>query len=147
MTSYTHSAGRAYRILIVDDNDGDILLLREALGSAGLLYKAITFTDGEKALRYVRDDIDPERPIDLVLLDMHLTRMEGTAILAAIRGNTTLKDTPVIVLSSAISKQDRERMGTYNVARHLVKPPELDEFLALGNTVREVLAEYSDEKG
>jgi hypothetical protein len=45
----------------------------------------------------------------------------------------------VIVLSSAISKSDREQLEPFNVARHIVKPADLDEFLKIGELVRDVL--------
>ena len=64
-----------------------------------------------------------------------------TEILAAIRENPFLSDTPVIILSSMISATDRELIEKYNVARHMMKPVDLDAFLEVGNTVRQVLTE------
>jgi CheY-like chemotaxis protein len=134
------------KILIVDDNDGDILLLREAFRAAGLEYDVVAFTDGEEALRHLEAAAGPGsgQVFDLVFLDMHLPKMEGTVILAAIRASRTQSRTPVIVLSSAISQADRELMRGYKVARHLVKPVDLDAFLQIGKTAREVLLEYQD---
>jgi CheY-like chemotaxis protein len=74
-----------------------------------------------------------------------LATMEGTAILAAIRSSRTLKRTPVIVLSSAISPTNREAVKKIGVARHLIKPPDLDEFLQIGQTARDVLLEYQSQ--
>jgi CheY-like chemotaxis protein len=74
---------------------------------------------------------------------MHLPKVEGTAILKAMRENGLLPETPVFVLSSAISKQDSELMKDYDVARHLQKPADLDAFLQIGVTVRDLLSNNS----
>ena len=80
MTGLAAQPERVYRILIIDDNDGDILLLRQALRSAGLACEFVAFTDGEDALRHLSETAasqDEQKP-DAVLLDMHLPKLEGT---------------------------------------------------------------------
>jgi two-component system, chemotaxis family, response regulator Rcp1 len=78
-----------YRILIIEDNDGDLILLREALRSVQLPCEIVTFTDGERALQHIREIASSEstpKP-DAVLLDMHLPMLEGATLLEAMRSS------------------------------------------------------------
>ena len=142
MNGETPAENEVYKILIVEDNEGDTLLLRKALLWARFPHEVVAFRDGEEALRYLRELENAEAPApDLVVLDMHLGKVDGPTILAAIRSYSKLSETPIVVLSSAISQGDREIIGRYNVARQITKPTDLDEFLRIGQTVREVLDE------
>jgi CheY-like chemotaxis protein len=138
---------RPPRILIIEDNDGDVMLLREALRTAKLACEVVAFSNGEEALQHVRDaaTLESAPKPDAVLLDMHLPMLEGTAVLEVMRASPFLEKTPVIALSSAISTQDRKQMQPFNVARYLIKPSDLDEYLKIGEVVRDVLRGSTDE--
>ncbi len=118
--------------------------------SAGLPHYVVAFRDGEEALQYLQGVGNQElrnaaEPVfDVVVLDMHLVKVNGPTILAAIRRNAKLGEIPVVVLSSAISLGGRQLISRYHVARQINKPADLDEFLCIGQTVREVLAEHQD---
>ncbi|HEY3840468.1 MAG TPA: response regulator, partial [Bryobacteraceae bacterium] len=79
---------------------------------------------------------------DVVLLDLNLPKVDGTAVLEEFRKHTHCARTPVIVISSSEASQDRERMEALGVARYFRKPLDLDAFLELGLVVREVLQEW-----
>lgn len=135
--------GKPCRILVIEDNTGDLYLIRQAFLSAGIDCEIVTFSDGEKALRYVQEIANTEdmpKP-DLVLLDLHLPKLDSTDILRTMRESRFMAKTPVVVLSSSISQWEHDRLAAYTVARHLEKPVGLDEFLLIGEKVREVMQE------
>jgi CheY-like chemotaxis protein len=134
-----------YRILVIEDNAGDLYLLNQAFSSVGLRCELTAFSDGEEALRHVRTTGSTEGLVqpDLVLLDLHLPKIDGTTILQEIRVSPFMARTPVVVLSSSLSHREREQVSAYAVAGLLVKPVDLDAFLLIGEKIQEVLRETS----
>ena len=97
------------RILLVEDNPGDVELTRQCLESRGddriELHVA---TDGVFALEFLRREgahKDAPRP-DLILLDLNLPRLDGRSVLRGIRAEPRLKHIPVIVLGSSTNEAD-----------------------------------------
>src|SRR6478609_9559285 len=87
------STMQAARIVIIEDNEGDIQLLRLALDEQKEAYELEILKDGEEALRFVqehRSGIREPEPC-VILLDLHLPRYDGIAILHAIRGTPPLE--------------------------------------------------------
>jgi len=90
------------RVLLIEDNPGDVLLARRALSADGLPPSQIDVaTSGPEALARMRQSVP-----DVVLLDLNLPGMDGRQILAAMRGDPNLVDVPVIVLTSSASPDD-----------------------------------------
>lgn len=108
-------------ILVVDDEPLIAMALEAALEDAG--YGVATAANGKQGLERL---VELPRP-DLVLLDMMMPVMNGPAMLAAMAGNPSLKDIPVIVLSSLPEEAVRTRVT--NVAAMLRKPYTADEVL------------------
>src|SRR5216683_2131574 len=95
------------KILIIDDNEADILLLRNALDQQGEDYELEILIDGEEALRFVRENrtaIREPHPC-VILLDLHLPRYDGMAILRAIREAPALEHIQVLILSGLATPQ------------------------------------------
>lgn len=131
------------RILMIEDNPGDVELFRFALQQADLDCEVSVIQDGGEALAMVRREKtshSTDAP-DLIVLDLNLPKASGREILAEMRASTVFPDAPVMVLTSSSSPREREELGALHVARHLTKPPQLNEFLKIGSVVREVLAE------
>jgi two-component system response regulator len=125
------------RILIVEDNRGDALLVREALEESNLRFELTHIADGEKAFDYLRrrgEHLNADRP-HLVLLDLNLPKRDGWEVLDEIRGSPELESTPVIILSSSGNPEDRERAGRTPNSLYIRKPSTLDEFLAVGKQI------------
>lgn len=130
-----------FRILLVEDNDADVYLLRKALESAALNFELIVIDDGADALAYARSEgkyRDTARP-HAAVLDMNLPRSEGTEVLEAFRRNERLSRVPVVVLTSSASPAERVRIERLGVECFITKPPDLEEFLQIGNVVAELL--------
>jgi CheY-like chemotaxis protein len=128
-------------ILLVEDNDADVFLVREALAEQDLGSGLHVINDGAEALAFIDEiDKDPERlcPARL-LLDLHLLKHDGDAILEHVRASERCAEMPVVVLSSSDSPQDRATAKKYAALHYFRKPSSLDEFMELGKVVRNVL--------
>jgi CheY-like chemotaxis protein len=125
------------RILIVEDNRGDALLVREALKESNLRFELTHISDGEKAFDYLRrrgEHLNADRP-QLVLLDLNLPKRDGWEVLDEIRGSPDLEGCPVVILSSSGNPADRERAARTRNSLFIRKPSTLDEFLAVGKQI------------
>lgn len=95
-------------ILLVEDNEGDILLTQEVFKSSGLSNPLSVVKDGEEALDflYQRNQFTgAERP-DLILLDINIPKINGKEILAMIKNDDDLKTIPVIMLTTSSADND-----------------------------------------
>ncbi len=139
-------SGRSH-ILLVEDNEADVYLLRKAFEHAGLDVELTVIDDGASALTYVRgqeNDRSIPRP-QAVLLDLNLPKSEGTEVLEALRQNADFSEVPVIVLTSSASPMDQRRIAHLKVDRFITKPPDLEEFLKIGNLVSDLLLKANSQ--
>lgn len=130
-------SGHARRILIVEDNRGDVLLVELALREAGLTFELIHMADGEKAIDYLRKLATGSAgpPLDLVFLDLNLPKRDGWEVLEELRSVAMEQPVPVIILSSSSAPHDIARAERLGVAKYIRKPSTLDEFLAIGQKI------------
>jgi len=125
-------------IVLIEDNSGDIFLIRRALQEAGLSFSLRTFKDGEEALRFVENAEETSSPPDIFLMDWNLPRVHGKDVLRAIGHSGSLNKTPRVVLTSSDSPVDRsdvEDLGGVFVS----KPRSLEEFMQIGRRVKSIL--------
>jgi chemotaxis family two-component system response regulator Rcp1 len=127
------------RILIVEDNRGDVLLVDVALREAGLQFELIHLSDGEKAVEYLRKlgNGHGGPSLDLVLLDLNLPKRDGWEVLETLRSVSLKHPVPVIILSSSSAPHDMARAERLGVWKYIRKPSTLDEFLEIGRTVKQ----------
>jgi CheY-like chemotaxis protein len=138
----TTAPTRKFRLLIVEDNPADVELFRRALKRAQIDFELSVIGDGGEALDMVRRENaspEPQTP-DLIVLDLNLPKADGREILAEMRATGAFANVPVVVLTSSTSRREKEELQVFRIARHLSKPPDLDEFLNLGAVVKEVLS-------
>ena len=130
-----------HRILLAEDNPGDVLLFREALRVCDLAYELIVAEDGEKALRLLENIGTPGNPVspDLIVLDVNLPRHSGQEVLRWVRGNATLAAVPVIILTSSASPDDQTTATELGADLYVQKSSDLDEILHFGHTVHDLL--------
>jgi len=132
------AASRPARVLLVEDNEADVRLTREALREAGENVRLSAVADGDLALAYLRREdgySDVPRP-DLVLLDLNLPRKNGLEVLEEVRADERLACIPVIVLTSSAARQDVDACYARGANAFVVKPLELDEFMDLIGAIR-----------
>ncbi|MBI3855291.1 MAG: response regulator [Planctomycetes bacterium] len=112
-----------YRILVVDDEPESILPVTAALAGAG--YDVTTAKDGWEGLACARRT----KP-DLVLLDVKMPQMDGWTFMKFIRAQRELAAIPVIFLTGAGSREDRERGLRLGAGGYLLKPVEPGRLLS-----------------
>ncbi|PZQ09793.1 MAG: response regulator [Rhodanobacter denitrificans] len=118
-------------ILLIEDNDGDVRLTREALKDGRLRNRLNVVHDGEQALAYLRRQPPYEEAVrpDLILLDLNLPRLDGREVLAAIKHDPQLKQIPVCVLTSSRAERDLLRAYDLHANCFITKPVEFEEFM------------------
>jgi CheY-like chemotaxis protein len=97
-------------IVMIEDNPGEVELLRLALDQQGEPYDLVVFPDGAAALKFVyqRHAGVREPAPCAVLLDVHLPKYDGLEVLAALRREPLLRHIPVVMLSSGEIRTEEE---------------------------------------
>ena len=134
-----HDLGKPIDILLVEDNEGDARLAKEALKESKLHNVLHFTTDGEEAsdfLRKIGKYSDAPRP-DLILLDLNLPKKDGRELLAEIKSDPDLKRIPVVILT--ISKAEEDIIKTYNLHAncYITKPLDLEQFMKVVKSIEE----------
>jgi CheY-like chemotaxis protein len=120
-------------VLLVEDDPGDVLLIREAFADHKVGNVLSVVSDGVEAMRFMRGEgehADAERP-DLVLLDLNLPRKSGAEVLAEIKGDPVLATIPVIVLTTSEAEEDVLRSYKLHANAYITKPVDFDRFKAI----------------
>ena len=115
---------RGLRVLLVEDDDDHVFLVRRALAALpGLQVTVEVAADGEQAVeRLARARYAPGGPPQLVLLDLKMPRMDGLEVLRRIRGDEAVQDLPVVVLTSSERQEDREEALRLGATWFVCKP-------------------------
>lgn len=129
------------RILLVEDNTGDVYLFRKALLNSGLNVELTVLEDGSRAMAFIRGEREyASSPVpDLAVLDLSLPKNDGLQILEAIRSDERFAPMPVVVASSSATPPARLTEEHLQVARYITKPSDLDSFLQIGAILKEIL--------
>lgn len=123
------------KILLIDDDEIDADFTRRMLQRETLETEFFHVRDGVEGLRFLRcegDYADRPRP-DLVLLDLHMPRMDGRTFLTMLRQDESLKKIPVAVLLASQEYRETDEGFATKVDASLVKPIERDEFIEVMN--------------
>jgi len=118
-------------ILLVEDNEGDILLTTEAFENSKIVIQLSVVKDGKEATDFLINAgqyADAEQP-DLLLLDINLPKKNGHEVLKFIKGNEKLKHIPVIMLTTSSFENDIILSYKNYVNCYITKPVEVDTFL------------------
>lgn len=116
-------------ILIVEDNPGDVRLIKEVFKDGKVVNSLIVAKDGVEALAILRDPSN--EPPDLILLDLNLPRKTGLEVLDEIKNDPGLKRIPVIVLTTSSNEEDVLKSYNLFASAYLTKPVDLNEFIAV----------------
>jgi two-component system, chemotaxis family, response regulator Rcp1 len=122
---------RALSILLVEDNPGDVRLMKEALKEAEVSTELSVVYDGEAALNFLRRAngyTDSPRP-DLIFLDLNLPRRDGREVLAEIKADDKLRRIPVVVLTTSEAERDIVNAYDLHANCYVKKPIDLDKFI------------------
>jgi CheY-like chemotaxis protein len=126
--------------LLVEDDGNDVLLIQRAFRQGNIVNGLQVVRDGEQAIAYLRGDgeyADRRRyplPV-LVLLDLKLPRRSGHEVLQWLKGEESLRRTPVVVLTSSAESSDVNRAYDLGANSYLVKPVTFESLLELVKTL------------
>lgn len=121
---------RVAEILLVEDNEDDVFLTREAFDAAHLRVNLHHVDNGEKCLQFLRKQgpyADAATP-DLILLDMHMPVMDGYEVLSEIVKDAKLHHLPVVVLTTSYEAEDIRKMYGLRCSSYITKPVDFDSF-------------------
>ncbi len=124
-------------ILLVEDNEGDILLTTEALDESDIYYELSVVRDGAEATDFMQKigkHSNASTP-DFVLLDLNLPRKNGHEVCEFIKSSADLKHIPVVMLTTSSAENDIIKSYEKGINCYIVKPITLDEFMT---TIRNV---------
>jgi len=124
-------------ILLVEDSEGDVRLVKEALKDGKLNNTLGVVKDGVEAMDYLYHKgkfSDSVRP-DLIILDLNLPKKDGREVLSEIKADNDLKRIPVVILTTSSAETDI--LKTYNLHAncYIVKPLDLDQFINVVKTI------------
>ena len=117
-------------ILLIEDNEGDILLTKEALLEGDVLKELQVVKDGWEALLYLekKDKYSSAITPDLILLDINLPKMNGYEVLKKIKSNSNINHIPVIMLSTSSSSNDINQCYKNQANCYITKPVDANDF-------------------
>lgn len=123
-------------ILLVEDNEDDVFIMKRALKKAGIVLPLQVVTDGQQALDYLggKNGFADRSQFPLpgfVFLDLKLPNIHGFDVLAWIREHGLLESMRVIVLSSSAETKDVEKALSFGAHAYVVKPPEPTQLISL----------------
>jgi len=106
--------------LIVDDNETNRRILSTLLGIWGL--RNLPADSGSAALALLDRSHSAGQPVSVLITDLHMPKMDGFGLVAAVRAHPVYRNLPVVLLTSSASPGDQERCRMLSVAAKLLKP-------------------------
>ncbi|MEW1837788.1 response regulator [Nonomuraea angiospora] len=123
--------GRPIEVLLVEDDQGDILLTKEAFDFNKVRNRLNVVNDGEQAMAFLRNEdgyTDAPRP-DLILLDLNLPRMSGMEVLAEVKADAGLRTIPVVILTTSEAEEDILHSYRLHANAYVSKPVDFEQFI------------------
>ena len=119
-------------ILIVEDDDGHAILIRENLAAAGLNNAMLHFRDGQAVLDFFfKPGAGPayvHGQIYLVLLDIRMPKVDGIEVLRRIKADANLRKLPIIMLTTTDDSREVERCHQLGCSVYIQKPVDYEKF-------------------
>ena len=122
---------RVIDVLLVEDDPGDELMIREAFEHHDIRHTLHHVPDGVEAMRFLRQEDGygaSPRP-DLILLDLNLPRMDGRQVLDAIKSDPDLSSIPVVVLTTSEAEDDVLHSYSLHANAYVTKPVDFERFI------------------
>jgi CheY-like chemotaxis protein len=130
-------------VLLVEDDAGDTLMIKEAFEDNKVRNRLSTVADGVEALAFLRrqgEYSDAPRP-DLILLDLNLPRKDGRQVLEEIKDDAELRTIPVVVLTTSEAEEDILRSYSLHANAYVTKPVDFDRFIEVVRQIDEFFVE------
>jgi chemotaxis family two-component system response regulator Rcp1 len=127
------------RVLIVEDNPGDVVLFEESIRDARILVSLAVAEDGDEALRMLEkpDDAGNSYRPEIVFLDLNLPKKNGFEVLAKLRANKKYDAIPIVIMTSSDAEQDIARGYSLRANAYITKPVDLEQFARVLKTTKD----------
>jgi CheY-like chemotaxis protein len=133
------NVGEVVDILLIEDNEGDARLAKEAMRDSKIRNTIHHVSDGEEAMAFLRMQgkyAKESRP-DLILLDLNLPKKDGREVLAEIKGDESLRRIPVVILTVSSAEEDILKSYNLHANCYITKPIDLDQFLKVVRSIED----------
>lgn len=122
---------RQMHLLLVEDNEGDILLITEALNELKVVSRVSVQRDGERAIDFLNqtDNNNREDLPDFLLLDINLPKKNGHEVLSFVKNKDSIKHIPVIIFTTSSSPEDINRSYQQYANCFITKPMDINQFM------------------
>jgi CheY-like chemotaxis protein len=134
-----HDPAEPIDVLLVEDDPGDTLMIKEAFEDNKVRNRLSCVSDGEEALAFLRregEHAEAPRP-DLILLDLNLPRKDGREVLAEIKDDEELSTIPVVVLTTSEAEEDIVRSYKLHANAYITKPVDFERFIKVVRQIDE----------
>ena len=135
----TDEQPRIINVLLVEDDPGDVLMTREAFEEHKVGNRLNVVSDGVDALAYLRKEEPYQGAVrpDLILLDLNLPKRDGREVLAEIKNDSSLRQIPVVVLTTSQADEDVLRSYQLHANAYVTKPVDFDRFVRVVKQIDE----------
>lgn len=126
-------------ILLVEDNEGDIVLTTEALEEGKIANSLSVVRDGQEAIDYLEknEGFEDAATPDLVLLDINLPKINGHKVLKHIKSSKKLKYIPVVMLTTSSDEVDIQKSYKNHSNCYITKPVDINNFIKVISTIED----------
>lgn len=117
-------------VLLVEDDEDDVLLTREALKDSKVIVSMAVAADGDEALQRLKRQPPYERATlpDLILLDLNLPRVGGREVLKELKTDPVLRKIPVVILTTSAADTDILKCYDLGANCYITKPVDFEQF-------------------
>jgi two-component system, chemotaxis family, response regulator Rcp1 len=122
----------AVEVLLVEDNPGDVVMMKEALREARLDYRLHHVSDGQDALGYLdRPHSEASPCLDLIILDLNLPRVDGRELFRRFREWPGLQGIPIVILTTSSWDQEAGALDGLTREAYFEKPSMIDDWVTV----------------
>lgn len=120
-------------VLLVEDNEGDIKLIEEAIIDNDLSIDLNVIKDGGEALNYLENKISENynNLPDLIIMDLNLPKVQGKELVRTYKNNPMFKKIPIIILTTSNLSADINECFEFGANAYLIKPIDIIEFFEM----------------
>jgi CheY-like chemotaxis protein len=124
-------SAKPVKILLVEDNEGDIGLIEEVFEEAKIRNNLHVVENGEEAMLFLRceDQFSGSPRPDIILLDLNLPGKDGREVLQEIREDEVLKNIPIVILTTSKAEIDILRAYDLHANAYITKPFDFDQLM------------------
>lgn len=130
---------KSIHILLIEDNEGDILLTEEAFLISKIKNVISVVRDGWEAMLFLekKEQYTTAETPDLILLDVNIPKLNGHEVLYKIKSNPQIQHIPVIMLTTSSSEQDILKSYKNHVNCFITKPVETNAFIKVITSIED----------